>query len=88
MTLVNDYFIVWPSSVTLTFNLPEKNVLNEQLCHNILNSCMNVEVKARPSSIYEHFIGWPSYVTLTFNLPELMFANDVVAVVLLFLRPQ
>ena len=23
-TLANDHFIVWPSSVTLTFNLPEQ----------------------------------------------------------------
>ena len=39
----------------------------------ILNPCINVEVMARTSSIYDHVIIWPSSVSLTFNLPEQMF---------------
>ena len=36
------------------------------------NLCINVEVMAQTSSIYDHFIIWPSSATLTFNLPEQM----------------
>ena len=59
---IYDHSIISPSSVTLTFNLPEKNVSNatstphgdcaKQLCH----SCINIEVMARTSLIYNHFI--------------------------------
>ena len=34
---IYDHFIIWPSSTTLTFNLP-KQVSNEQLCQIILKS--------------------------------------------------
>ena len=37
------------------------------------NPCINVQVMAWTSSIYDHFIIWTSSVTLTFKLPEQMF---------------
>ena len=79
---VYDYFIIWPSSVTLTFNLskqlfqiPVALLLLKDNNFAILfwNPCLNIQVMARTSSIYDHFIIWPSSVTLTFNLPEQMF---------------
>ena len=75
-TLANDHFIVWLSSVTLTFNLLKQmfQMNNEQLCQIILKSMHKyVQVMSSPSSIYDHYIFWPSIVTLTFNLPEQMF---------------
>ena len=57
MDKLNDQFIIWPSSVTLTFNLPEKmfqtallllNMFKENNCAEqpklFWNSCINVEV--------------------------------------------
>ena len=63
---------------TLTFNLPEKNVSNgtlpprgQQLCKIILYPCINVQVMARTSSIYDHC---DLYLTpVTYNLPAKMF---------------
>ena len=75
---------LWPS-YHLTFKcdldpLPtQTNVSNgpttpqEQLCKLFWNPCINVEVMALTSSIYDYFIICPSSVTLTFNLPEQMF---------------
>ena len=39
LTLATDYFIVWPSSVTLTFNLPEQmfQMNNYAELHNLIN---------------------------------------------------
>ena len=37
------------------------------------NPCINVEVIAHTSSIYDHFIFWPPSVILNFNLPEHIF---------------
>ena len=71
---IYEYFIIWLSSVTLTFNLPEQMALllvKDNNCAKLFwNPCINVEVMARTSSFYDHFIIWPSCVTLTFNLPE------------------
>ena len=59
------HFIIWPSSVTLTFNLPEQMfqmallLLNEnKLCQIILKS-MQKEFMGWKSSIYDHLIIWP-----------------------------
>ena len=66
-----DHFIIWPSSVTLTFNLPKQLfqmallLLKGNICaKSFWNSCINVEVMAWTSSIYDYFI------TLTINLPK------------------
>ena len=72
-----DHFIIWPSSVTLIFNLSWEMfqmallLFKENNCAKLFwNSYTNVEVMARTSLIYDHFIIWPSKVTLTFNLPK------------------
>ena len=75
---IYDHFIIWTSSVALTFNLPEQIfqmallLFKENNCAQLFwNPCINVEVMARTSSIYDHFMIWPSNVTLTFNLPKI-----------------
>ena len=72
---IYDHFIIWPSSVTLAFNLTEQMfqmtlLLLKENNWAILfwNPCINVEDVARTSSII-----WPSVVTLIFSLPEQMF---------------
>ena len=82
-TLADDHFTVWPSSVTLTFDLAEQTFqMNNSYCAILFrNPYINVQVMARTSSVYEHFISWPSSVTLTFNLPE-----QVFQMTLLFLK--
>ena len=73
-TIANDHFIVWPSSVILTFNLPDwTNVSNEQLCQIILKSMHKCRSYGPDKLNFDHYIIWPSNVTLTFNLPEQMF---------------
>ena len=72
-TLAKNHFIVWPSSVILTFSLPEKMSQMSNCAILFWNPCINVEAIVRTSSIYDHFLIWPSSVTLTFNLPESMF---------------
>ena len=62
--------MVWPSSVSLTFNLPEQMFQMNNCAKLFLNPCINVELMARTSSVYDHFIIWPPSVTLTLNLPE------------------
>ena len=70
---IYDHFIIWPSSVSLTFNLPEQ-MFQMNICAKLfLNKCINVEVMAQTSSVYDHFIIWPSSVTLTIYLPEQVF---------------
>ena len=69
-TLVNDHFLVWPSCVILTFNLPEQMFQMNSYAKWFLNPFINIGVMAQTSSIYDHFVIWPSGVTLTFNLPE------------------
>ena len=60
-----DHFIIWPSSVALTFNLPLQMfqmallLIKENNCAKLFwNPCINVEVMARTSSIYDNFIIW------------------------------
>ena len=71
---VYDHFIIYPSSETLTFNLPEQMfqmallLLKDNNC-----ACIHIEVMAGTSSISDHFIIWPLGVTLTFNLPVQLF---------------
>ena len=72
-TLANDHFIVWPSSVTLTFNLLEQMVQMNNCAKLFWNQCINIQVMTWTSSIYDHSIISPSSVALTFNLPEKMF---------------
>ena len=77
---IYDHFDLYLTPVTLTFNLPEKNVSNgtspprgQQLCKIIfyfLNPCINVQVMVQTSLIFEHFDLYLTHVTLTFNLPE------------------
>ena len=69
-----DHFIIWPSSVTLTFNLSKQMIqmalllLKENTCAKLFwNPCINVEVIAQTSSIYFYFTIWP------LNLPKQMF---------------
>ena len=66
--------------MTLTFNQSVQMfqmallLLKENNCAKLFwNPCMNVEVLAQTSSIYDHFMIWPSSVTLLFNLSEQMF---------------
>ena len=76
-TGVGEGDLYW-TPVTLTYNLRErKNVSNgtcppqgQQLCKIIWNPCINVQVMARRSSIYDHFDLYLTPVTLTFNVPE------------------
>ena len=77
---IYDHFIIWPSSVTLTFNIPDQIfqmallLVKENKCAKLFwNPCINVHLMAQKSSRYDHFIIWPSKVTLTFNLPEQWF---------------
>ena len=72
---IYDHFIIWPSSVTLAFNLTEQMfqmtllLLKENNCAILLwNPWINVEDIARTSLII-----CPSVVTVTFSLPEQMF---------------
>ena len=64
---VYDHFIIWPSSVTLSFVLPKQMfqmallLLNENNCaKSFWNAWINVKVMARTSSVYDYFIIWPS----------------------------
>ena len=77
---INDHFIIWPSSVTLTFNLRKPIfwtallLLKDNNCAKLFwNPCINVPVMARTSSIYDHFELYLTPMSLTFNLPEKMF---------------
>ena len=77
---IYDHFDLYLISVTLTFNLPEKIfqmallLLKGNNCTKLfLNPCINVQVMARTSSIYDHFDLYLTPVTLTFNLPKKMF---------------
>ena len=76
---IYDHFIIWPSSVTLTFNLREQMfrtalLLEDNNCAKLFwKPCINVPDMARTSSIYDHFDLYLTPMTLTFNLPEKMF---------------
>ena len=50
------------------------SLLEESNCAKLFRSpCINVQVVARTSSIYDHFDLYLTPVSLTFNLPEKMF---------------
>ena len=75
---IYDHGMIWPSSVTLTFNLPEKMfrtaplLLEDNNCANLFwNPCINAPVMARTSSVYDHFDLYLTPMTLTFNLPKM-----------------
>ena len=66
--------------VTLTFNLCKQMfwkallLLEDNNCAKLFwNSCINVPVMARTTSIYDHFDLYLTPLTLTFNLREKMF---------------
>ena len=78
-----DKLNIWPfdiylTPVTVTFNLPEKSFKwhlsssrTTTVQNYFWNPCINVQVMARPSSIYDHFDLYLTPVTLTFfNLPK------------------
>ena len=79
---VYDHFIIWPSSVALTFNLLEQMVPMNNCAKLFWNPCINVEVMAWASSIYDHYIIWPSSMTLTFKLPEKCFNEQLCHIIL------
>ena len=77
-----DHFDLYLTPVTLTFNLPKKLfqtallLLQDNNCAKLFwNSCINVQVMLRTSSIhvYDHFDLYLTPVTLTFKLPQKMF---------------
>ena len=77
---IYDHFDLNLTPVTLTFNLPEQMFqmalfpLEGNNCAKLFrNPCINVQVMARTSSIYDHFDLYLTPVTLTFNLPKKMF---------------
>ena len=77
---IYDHFIIWPSSVTLTFNLCKQMFWTALLLLEdnnyaklFWNPCINVPVMAQTSSIYDHFDLYFTPVTLTFKLREKMF---------------
>ena len=75
---IYDYFIIWPSSVTLTINLRKQMfwtaLLEDNNCAKLFwNPCINVPVMARTSSIYGHFDLYLTPMTLTFNLRKKLF---------------
>ena len=77
---IYDHFDLYLTPVTLTFNVPEKMfqmalfLFEDKNCAILFwNPCINVQVMARTSSIYDHFDIYLTPVTLTFNLPEKCF---------------
>ena len=60
---IYDHFIIWPSRMILTFNLPEQMfqmalllLKKNNYAKLFWNPCINVEFMAQTSSIYDHFI--------------------------------
>ena len=78
---IYDHFVIWPSSVTLTFNLSKQLFWTVLLLEDnnyakfFWNPCINVPVMARTSSIYDHFDLYLTPMTLTFNLRGKNFSN-------------
>ena len=71
-------FIIWPSSVTLTFNLPKQIFKWHYYSSRRKPVQRYFEIHkyrsyGRDKLIYDHFIIWPSSVTLTSNLPKKKF---------------
>ena len=82
---IYDHFDLYLTPMTLTFNLHEKMFqmalfhLKDNNCEKLFwNSCINVQVMARTSSMYDHFDLYLTPVTLTFNLPEKMFQTALL----------
>ena len=77
---IYDHFDLYLTPVTLTFNLPEKMfqmalllLEDNKRAKLFWNPCINVQVMARTSSIYDHLDLYLTPVTLTLNLPEKIF---------------
>ena len=73
---IYDHFIIWPSSVTLIFNLHEqmfRTALDNNCAKLFWNPCINIQVMVRTTSIYHHLDFKLTPMTLTFNLPKKMF---------------
>ena len=80
---IYDHFDLYLTPVTLTFNLPEKcfkrhfsSSRTTTVQNYFWNSCINVQLMARTSSIYDHFDLYLTPVTL--NLPEKMFQTALL----------
>ena len=76
------HFNLYLTPMTLTFNLPEKMfqmallLLKDNNCAKLFwNPCINVQVMAWTSPIYDHFDLYLTPVTLTFILPEINVSN-------------
>ena len=85
MARTGSIYDLWPSSVTLIFDLSKQMfqmallLLKENNCVLLFwNPCIYVEIIARISSIYDHFIIWPSSMTLTFHLPDRKFQMELL----------
>ena len=59
-TLAHDHFIVWPLSVTVTFNLPEQMLQMNNCAKLFGNPSINVHVIIWTSSVYDQFLIWLS----------------------------
>ena len=77
---IYDHFDLYLTPMTLTFNLPEKMfqmallLLEGNNCAKLFwNPCINVQVMAWTSSIYDHFDLYLTPETLTFNPPDKIF---------------
>ena len=77
---IYDHFDLYLTPMTLTFNLRGKTFQmalfhpEDNNCAKLFwNPCINVQVMARTSSIYDYFDIYLTSVTLTFNLREKMF---------------
>ena len=87
--LTLDHFIIWPSSVTLTFNVHAQMfqttlllLKDNNYAKLFRNPCLTVQVMAQTISTYDHFIIWLSSVTLT-NLIQ-----QIIRILLLFLNDR
>ena len=72
MTILTFFWPLWPwPSVYLKMFQMALLLFEDNICEKLFwNPCINVQVMARTSSIYDHFDLYLIPVTLTFNLPE------------------
>ena len=64
----------WPSTyLKKMFQIALLLLVDNNCAKSFWNPCINVQVMARTSSIYDNFDLYLNPVTLTFNLPEKMF---------------